>query len=499
MASNYLNFLNEHTAWAKKRQVVDRQDHKKASFLKDINGQTVEKGYMSEILALTFQDNPDAARGKDADRIFLEECGVFDNLKASFKATEPSVTDGSLVTGQMVLFGTGGDMEGGGTVDFESMFYNPEPWNLLPVENIWDEGANGTSCGYFFPQYLNLKGFYDQHGNSDIEGAKKHELEMRQHIKDTSKDPSAIDGYIIERPFNPAEAFMQTSSNIFPVAALNEHRNLLIRDRSLSNVGVAGKLYDTKEGVKFRPSSSVRPITKFPHDKNEDSSGAVVIYQSPFSDGTNGVPSGLYFIAHDPYALDTDGKKLSLAATYVIKRVNNISRPDDMIVASYVGRPDSQDTYNENLFLLAKYYNAKIGFENDRGEVVPYAKRFGLTSWLMEEPELFDKTTGFRLKKLGRKYGISISSSERKGQGIIYLRDWLKTLRTKDEDGKEILNLHQIFELPLLEELIKYNPKGNFDRVSAMIVAMYYMKSLANEEIIEDDEPEESFFDRDFF
>ena len=48
-----------------------------------------------------------------------------------------------------------------------------------------------------------------------------------------------------------------------------------------------------------------------------------------------------------------------------------------MIVASYVGRPETQDEYNYNLFLLAKYYNAQIGFENDRGEVYHMLRDIG--------------------------------------------------------------------------------------------------------------------------
>jgi len=79
MASDYLNFLNEHTAWAKSRDYVDKQEHKKASYMTYVNGRKVEAGYMSEIFALTFKDNPDAARGKDGKIFLLEEAGAFPN------------------------------------------------------------------------------------------------------------------------------------------------------------------------------------------------------------------------------------------------------------------------------------------------------------------------------------------------------------------------------------------------------------------------------------
>ncbi len=499
MATNYINFLSEHTAWTKRRQAVDKQDHKRASYYEYINGHPVEKGYKSQIIAVTFKDNPDAARGKDADLIVLDECGAFDNLKATYAATLPTVKDGALTTGQILMYGTGGDMEGG-TIDFESMFYNPEPYELLPVENIWDEGAEGTKCGYFFPDNKNKVGFIDKNGNSKLKEAKDHEEAIRAHKKATTKDPSAVDKYCVEHAFNPREAFMQISSNIFPVGELNEWRNKLSTSNVLSCVGVPGSLISSSEGAKFRPDSSIRPVYKFPHDRGDDIRGGVVQFQAPFKiDGK--VPPNLYIIVHDPYGTDSENGR-SLGAAYVIKRVNNYSSPDDMIVASYVGRPGTQDEYNRTLFQLSEYYNAKIGFENDRGEVVPFAKRFRKLNRLMEEPEIIDLKENIKIKTLGRKFGMSMGSAQRKGQAELYLRDWLITPRGKAEDGKPILNLHYIYDMALIDELIKYNSKGNFDRVSSLLVGMWYLKYMYNKQVkaatIEDDNPD-SFFNRSWF
>jgi len=353
MATNYLNFLNENTAWVKRRQAVDKQDHKRASFLEMQNGIPIEKGYKSQIIAVTFKDNPDAARGKDASLILLDECGAFDNLKDAYAATLPTIKDGGYITGQILMYGTGGDMEGG-TIDFESMFYNPEPYELMPFDNIFDEGAYGTSCGFFFPDYWNKTGFMDEMGNSKIAEAKEHEEAKRAYKKKTAKDPSQVDKYITEHPFNPKEAFMQVSSNMFPVAALNEWRNHLVSSGLFTQMGVPGTLAETQDGVVFRPDTNLKPINKFPHDKADDLTGCVVQYQSPYREDGK-VPPGMYIVVHDPYATDGTGG-ISLGAAYVIKRVNPFSKPDDMIVASYVGRPASQDEYNRNLFLLAELY-----------------------------------------------------------------------------------------------------------------------------------------------
>ena len=496
MVTDNMNFLNEHTGWAKRRQVVDKQNHRRASYLEYMSGQQVEKGYKSEVEAITFKDNPDAARGKDASIVIFEECGAFDNLKASYLATKPTVEDGGITTGQMILFGTGGDMAGG-TIDFESMFYNPEAYNLLPITNIWDEGADHTTCGYFFPAFKNKIGHMDVNGNSDMVGARQSEDAKREQIKRDSKDAGVLDKHITEYPFTPKEAFLQHTSNIFPTATLLGWRNELMRSGMFKSLAVAGHLIQSKDGVKLKPDDRLRPVLKFPVQRGDDTTGCVVMYQSPYKENGE-VPRDLYIIAHDPYA--QDGRGQSLGAAYVIKRVNALSQPDDMIVASYIGRPDTQDEYNNTLFLLAKYYNARIGFENDRGEVIPFAKRHKLMQHLLPEVEIFDKTDNVRIRKLGRSYGMSMGSKERKGQAEIYLRDWLKTPRGRNESGEVRLNLHQIYDIALIDELVKYNRRGNFDRVSALMVGMFHLKDLHTREVkVVEQQSENTFFDRAFF
>lgn len=496
MVTDNMNFLNEHTGWAKRRQVVDKQNHRRASYLEYMSGQQVEKGYKSEVEAITFKDNPDAARGKDASIVIFEECGAFDNLKASYLATKPTVEDGGITTGQMILFGTGGDMAGG-TIDFESMFYNPEAYNLLPITNIWDEGADHTTCGYFFPAFKNKIGHMDVNGNSDMDGARQSEDAKREQIKRDSKDAGVLDKHITEYPFTPKEAFLQHTSNIFPTAALMEWRNELMRSGMFKSLAVPGHLIQGKDGVKLKPDDRLRPVLKFPVQRGDDTTGCVVMYQSPYKENGE-VPRDLYIIAHDPYA--QDGRGQSLGAAYVIKRVNALSQPDDMIVASYIGRPDTQDEYNNTLFLLAKYYNARIGFENDRGEVIPFAKRHKLMQHLLPEVEIFDKTDNVRIRKLGRSYGMSMGSKERKGQAEIYLRDWLKTPRGRNESGEIRLNLHQIYDIALIDELVKYNRRGNFDRVSALMVGMFHLKDLHTREVkVVEEQSADTFFDRAFF
>ena len=477
---DYLAFIDDHTAWAQPR-LKDKEMHKMSGYKKKVNGIEIEMGMKSQVMGVSLKDNPDKVRGKAGELVFFEEAGSFPGLLKAWEVTMPTMRQGSKTLGTMVAFGTGGE-EGADFEAMEEIFYNPAAYDCMEFENVWDEGAMGTRCGYFVPIATNLEGFIDKDGNSDIAGALEYENKQREK-KRGAADAKSLDQYIAEHPNSPQEATLQVSANLFDVASLQEHYNK-VKSHNLQTTGTAGSLYYGSENkIKFKMDGNLRPIIKYPHRKDDDITGAVVIYESPYRTGEGQVPANLYIICHDPYGQNQSADSTSLGSLYVIKRVNNISKPDDLIVASYVGRPKTQDDYNRNLFLLSEYYNAKIGFENDRGEIIPYAKRHRKLHMLQEEFEMLDKKE-LQSRTVKRQYGMHMTA-QRKRQGELYIRDWLVTPRGKDENGVVTLNLHKIYDLALLQELIKFNHKGNFDRVMSLMIGMFHTRELYNSEVRE--------------
>ena len=384
------------------------------------------------------------------------------------------------------------------TNGYGERIYNPDAYDCMSYENVWDEGAVGSTCGYFIPIQTNLDGFIDDNGNSIIEKATEYEKEMREK-KRGAADAKSLDQYIAEHPFSPQEATLQVTSNLFDIASLQEQYNN-IKARGLHAIGTVGKLYhDSKGKVKFTIDGDLKQIMKFPHRKDDDKTGAIVVYEAPYKNSKQQIPQNMYIICHDPYGQNQSADGTSLGAAYVIKRPNNISQPDDLIVASYVGRPHTQDDYSRNLFLLADYYGCKIGFENDRGEVIAYAKRFRKLHKLQEEFEMLDKKE-LRSRTVNRQYGMHMTEG-RKRQGELYIRDWLNTVRRTDEDGNQTLNLHKIYDPALLTELIKFNHVGNFDRVMAFMVGMYHTRELYNAEVkdILEDRSSDKWFSQNYY
>jgi len=469
MASNYLNFINANTAWVYPKDVVDKMDHVKASTIEYRNGVKVETGFLSEIMALTFKDNADAARGKDARDVIFEESGAFGTpglLKSSYKATEDCVMGGAIKTGMITVFGTSGDMEGG-TADYSEMHSNPMRFGMLPFQNIWDEDSEDMKCGFFHPINWNMEGYYDEQGNSDTAGAKALELAQRKLLLDNGATSADIQQRMQEKPLGPFEAFGMVSTNNFPVLELKRQLEIVKAKNLHMIMGTPVKLfydYDSKK-VKAEPilDGTANVIYRQKPD-NTSLEGCPVIYEYPAE-----VPMrGAYKIGYDPYRQD---KGTSLAAVYVYKSVIIGDRTKRIIVAEYVGRPGEADDVNYICRLFAELYNTTIMHENEVTHVKDYFRRRKQLHYLAYQPDEVIKKN-VKNSKVNRLYGCHMID-QLKDAGEKYIKSWLLETLDFDDEGMPIRALDQIYSIGLLEELIGYNRKGNFDRVMALMQVMF--------------------------
>lgn len=467
MVTNYLDFMNEHTGLAKKREYVDKVSHRRLSFKEYQNGIPIEKGYKSDIMAVTFRDNPDAARGKDAYLCLFEEAGKFPNLLQAYNATRPSLEDGVYVTGQLLCYGTGGSFDSGG-MEFAEMFYNPLTYNMLPFENVWDSDARGTSCGFFVPAYKTLVGFIDEAGNSLTEKALEHELKIRESIKDGKGGMLAYNLHIQEYPHNPAEAFLQAGDNPFPIETLTPIRNKLLREDRYKVLGKPVKLFYDENKVKYKidMTGSVNPIYRYPAPSAQVKSG-VIMYEAP----PDNPPRGLFLIGYDPVNQD---EGTSLASFFVYKTGIPYTETHNTIVAEYTGREDTTDDVNQILLMVAELYNADIMHENMSKDTITYFRTRRKMDRLLGQPDAVIQAATQK-SVVRRKAGVHMTPALF-SDGIKYINNWLLSVHHLDENEEEVLNAELIPSIGLLDEMISYRKKGNFDRLIAFIMIMFSVK-----------------------
>jgi hypothetical protein len=120
---------------------------------------------------------------------------------------------------------------------------------------------------------------------------------------------------------------------------------------------------------------------------------------------------------------------------------------------------------------MCKAYNAKFLPEVDRGKVVADFKRWTELKWLLKDPSsvISEKIKG----NSESRYGINIGEGHNKEDGLIYLREYLYTPISVNENGDTVYMLQNIPDLPFLKELKIFKKGKNLDRVSMYIVAMF--------------------------
>lgn len=479
MANSYLNFIGQHTPWLYPRDVINQasKGHLRASTLEMKNGVPIETGFMSELYSATFHNDADAARGKTGVYdLFFEESGSFGTpglLKDSYKASEDCVMSGDIKTGMITIFGTSGDMEGG-TADYAEMHENPLRFGLLPFKDTWSKDSPDAAhhnpdskCGFFHPIHWNMQGYYDVQGNSDKEGALRAELAIRKLRQDNGATSADLQKRMQEKPITPFEAFGMTSTNNFPILELKKQLEIVKANNLHMTKGTPVNLsYDyINKRVIAEPilDGSAAPIYRM---KPETTSwrGCPIIFEYP---AEQPVP-GAYKIGYDPYRQD---KGSSLAAIYVYKSVIWGHTTKRVIVAEYVGRPSESDDVNNIARLFAELYNTTIMHENDVTQVKDYFRRRKLLKFLAYQPdEVISKHV--KKSKVARVYGCHMID-QLKDAGEKYIKDWLTQVHDYDENGHPVRAIDRIYSIGLLEELIAYNRKGNFDRVMALMQVMF--------------------------
>lgn len=478
-AWDYMDFIDKNTAWGKKRSVNTQMRKRAGFFTKDEYGNEIELGFKSEIIGVTLKDNPDVVRGKAGKLIIFEEAGSFSELGAAWQIARPSVEQDGMAFGTMIAFGTGGD-EDSHFETLKDMFYNPDGYNCIGFDNIWDETPSDKKCGFFIPQYTNMdfrddagnRIYMDNDGNTLRRKSVEYILAERRKVIENATNSVAVDRYVAEHCITPQEACLEFGGNIFPKKELQEQLAKIRINKSLSNMKQVGDLVWEADGSLKWVIKKYGDITHYPLKKDDDPTGSIVIWEHPMKDA----PTGLYILGVDPYDHDQSGTN-SLGSTFVYKRFQDFENYYDIIVAEYTGRPSTAEEYYENLRKLAVYYNGRIMYENERKGLFPYFTAKHCDYLLADQPDIISDIVGNT--KVQRKKGCHMNKQIKQwGEGLI--KDWLNE---EQAPGKK--NLHNILSEPLLEELISYNDTGNFDRVMALMQVMIYREQLYNVKVKE--------------
>lgn len=486
MAKKCLDHFEEHTFW-KRGYISEAIDDILMGYRVSTKG-LKNFGWLSNLYSVAIGKNESAAVGKKAIEIDFEEAGKCPNLQKALDVTLSNTESGAISVGTIRVYGTGGT-KGANWAAFSKAFYNPKMNKMLCMENVWDINKRHEVCGFFFPQVWDCEPYVER-GNSVIFTAYAWDKQDKEnHFHNNDSETHII--YKAQRANTPAEAFINTTENMFASPELNLHVSDLINDNAtrffqdgwivVNDLGNSNKaeFIPKAECIKrdiFGKDRFHEFVNQVPHGSRDDTHGCVRMYYRPFL--VNGeVPKDLYFVSVDAYKVDKAQKdvtdKHSLYSAQVWMRSNTITPyPNQkLLVCEYIGRLDTMEQNDIVTMGMCLMYNAECCPEAGTGETVSNFIKYKLRRYLMLDP------TNANTRKLtnpnNNDYGIVIGDGDKKYNGLRMLKEFIYEPLSYTADGKPIRRLKSISSVRLLLECQRFTAEGNFDHISAAIVAMY--------------------------
>lgn len=500
MAKKCLDHFEEHTFW-RRGYISEAIDDILLGYRVSTKG-LKNFGWLSNLYSVAIGKNESAAVGKKAIEIDFEEAGKCPNLQKALDVTLSNTESGAISVGTIRIYGTGGT-KGANWAAFSKAFYNPKMNKMLCMENVWDINKRHEVCGFFFPQVWDCEPYVER-GNSIIFTAYAWDKQDKEnHFHNNDSETHII--YKAQRANTPAEAFINTTENMFASPELNLHVSDLINDNAtrffqdgwivVNDLGNSNKaeFIPKAECIKrdiFGKGRFHEFVNQVPHGSRDDTHGCVRMYYRPFL--VNGeVPKDLYFVSVDAYKVDKAQKdvtdKHSLYSAQVWMRSNTITPyPNQkLLVCEYIGRLDTMEQNDIVTMGMCLMYNAECCPEAGTGETVSNFIKYKLRRYLMLDP------TNANTRKLtnpnNNDYGIVIGDGDKKYNGLRMLKEFIYEPLSYTADGKPIRRLKSISSVRLLLECQRFTAEGNFDHISAAIVAMYVFlaDSLNTKRLIE--------------
>lgn len=507
MAKKCLDHFEEHTFW-KRGYISEAIDDILMGYRVSTKG-LKNFGWLSNLYSVAIGKNESAAVGKKAIEIDFEEAGKCPNLQKALDVTLSNTESGAISVGTIRVYGTGGT-KGANWAAFSKAFYNPKMNKMLCMENVWDINKRHEVCGFFFPQVWDCEPYVER-GNSIIFTAYAWDKQDKEnHFHNNDSETHII--YKAQRANTPAEAFINTTENMFASPELNLHVSDLINDNAtrffqdgwivVNDLGGANRaeFIPRAECIKrdiFGKGKFHEFVNQVPHGSRDDTHGCVRMYYRPFL--VNGeVPKDLYFTVVDAYRVDKAQKdvtdKHSLYSAQVWMRSNTITPyPNQkLLVCEYIGRMDTMEQNDILTMGMCLLYNAECCPEAGTGETVSNFIKYKLRRYLMLDP------TNMNSRKLvnpnNNDYGIVIGDGDKKYNGLRMLKEFIYEPLSYTDEGNPIRRLKFIGSVRLLLECQRFTAEGNFDHISAAIVAMYVFlaDSLNTKRLVEGNKEDNS-------
>jgi hypothetical protein len=369
----------------------------KYNYLYNENKQSLIGGLNSSVYIQTMFQDAGSFEGKTFRKVLYEEAGLFKNLKAAYRATEPGTKSGATQFGISIVFGTGGEIAGR-SKDYKSM------WDAAKYEGFMQTPFKMKKvfipATEFFPGEI-----IDDEGKIidffNYETGQTHQDKARDFIlKELERAKKDIEGYIKvvqTYPLKESHIFQKTSGGVLDIIKLNIQLQRIneddipvqikrgslewVDDEKTKKMLLRAK--DTKEKAKIRIANNSK--VEFIKDENY---GLYYEIDPPINrDDMQHKPDIGGCDSYDEEAIEGKG---SNGATVSYRTYSGPSSKYNYPSAYLSERGDSSndDTFYENTLKMAVYRNMEILVEYSKIDIIKYFIDVNAEKYLKNKPDL---------------------------------------------------------------------------------------------------------------
>ena len=482
-------------------------NYKKERLLDSVKGY---KGKIKKIESSLFKDLlPGKGKyfiGKECTNISfvsvknIEDIGLQPIYNLTAGVTNTYITNG------FISHNTAG--EGTLSADAEAMLKDPKAYSILPMD--WDHLEafidpdlvtwDRNTFGFFVPAQMSLEApdkiitpfgdFLDLGINTkklDLEELNKIDISVtdwkaakeffEQKRENVKNDLSLLAGETNSFPLTPEDCYVSSEKNKFP-GLLAKRRKSFIHENGLEGQ----KVWLVNNAGNIEVEMTNDPVIDVYPFKGGNFEAPIVIFDNPYNNSPEKPPLGLYCIGYDDVKHNKSDGDSVMSAT-VFKRSYEGGEWSNRIVAYYDSRPSVKKDYYRNLYLLIKFYNARVLFENEDTGFIDYMEEKHMEDVYLHISDGVGLATEENLNRnKNRKFGWSPSPVN------IYNLENTMVMYTKEENvviGEEhdLTGIDRVNHPMLLEEFYKYKKENNADRIRsfglALKLARYYDKTYA--------------------
>lgn len=354
------------------------------------NKQQEDGGLLSQMFMKTMYAKPTGFEGKTLSLAIFEEAGLFVDIIAAYKSTEPCFKEGSIQFGTPLIYGTGGEIDKG-SKGYKTMWNTPEKYNLKPVFVSSTDYYPGD--GIPDEKTKKVISFFDfKTGRTNSKMAYDYIIKEREEKEGSEGFVKHIQSY----PLKPADIFIKNSGGLLNRKKINAQlRNL----ENCPYLIQTGKLvWHTKDEETLKLVARARNLKE--EDKIHFSRKSKIVFKEDKEFGTfikildpidsSKLPYNPEIQGTDSYDDEVAEGAGSLGASMTYRCFYGVNNVYD-IPTSYIldrGTSDSDDVFYSQTFRQSVYYNTENLIEHTKVAIIGYYKDVGAYKHLKGRPEI---------------------------------------------------------------------------------------------------------------